>query len=118
MLEALLWLSLNVYHEGRNLDQLDQIAIAHVTINRSKNRKLPIKKVVLQPYQFSWTNQKEDYYPHEENAFDECVESALVALKGYDFTGGATHYHRVDIIPEWTNRLQYTRTYGSHILYK
>ena len=52
---ALLWLSLNIYYEARSEPKNAQIAVAQVTINRSKSRNLTIKEVVLQPYQFRWT---------------------------------------------------------------
>ena len=118
MIESLLWLALNIYHEARNQDQFDQLAVAHVTINRMVKRNLSIKEVVLQPFQFSWTHQKKDYIPYDKEAFKECEESAIIALSGFDFTGGATHYHNKGVIPEWTNRMVYLGTFGDHIFYK
>ncbi len=118
MIEAIFWLALNVYHEARNQEQLDQIAVAHVVINRSKSRSLPIKQVIFQPFQFSWTFQKEDYFPHDTKAFLECTKSAIAAVEGRDFTGGALYYHNINMIPEWSNRLEYTSTYGAHSFYK
>lgn len=120
LMTGILFLTLNVYHEARSEDQLAQMAVAHVTINRAKIRRLTIKDVVYQPYQFSWTHQKKGYQalPKDIDAYMVCLESASVAARGHDFTGGATHYHRNDVIPEWTNRMQYVGTFGAHHFYK
>lgn len=116
-LEAILYLALNLYHEGRGLEELDQLAIAHVVINRAEQQGKTIRQVVLQPYQFSWTTQ-EDYTLEEAEALLLCEELARVALNGVDFTGGATHYHLETVIPEWTNRMQYIASFGPHKFYR
>lgn len=120
LMEALLWLTLNVYHEARNQDQLDQIAIAHVTINRAKKHNKSIKAVVLSPYQFSWTHQLKDYQPKDLKAFLECYNSVLIAKQGYDFTQGATHYHEKKIKPKWRKdkNMVYIADFGAHRFYK
>ena len=75
LLEGLLWLTLNVYHEARSEPQVGQVAIVHVTLNRAKQKKMPIKAVVTQPYQFSWTFQKDSYIPNDTKAFLKCLQS-------------------------------------------
>ena len=57
---ALLWLTINVYHEARGEDALSQRAVAHVTLNRAKQHGYDVKKVVKEPYQFSWTLDKKN----------------------------------------------------------
>ena len=118
LMTGILILALNVYHEARSEDQLAQMAVAHVTINRAAESHLSIKEVVYQPYQFSWTHLKKNPIPDDVDAYIECLESVTVAAKGFDFTNGATHYHRQDVIPEWTNRMQYLGTFGVHKFYK
>lgn len=118
MLEALFWLTLNIYHEARSDDQISQIAIGHVVMNRAVKKHISVKDVIFEPFQFSWTFLIEDWVPHEERALEECDDSARIAWEGQDFTLGATHYHRTDTIPEWTNRMTYLDTYGSHAFYR
>ena len=118
LLEGLLWLTLNVYHEARSEPQIGQIAVAHVTLNRANQRNMTIKETVKQPYQFSWTFQKRSYVPKDPVAFLESLQSVYIALQSDDFTQGATHYHLKSVIPYWSNRYTYLEQYGSHKFYK
>ena len=117
LLSAIMWLSLNVYHESRSESPLAQIAVAQVTINRSKNRNLSIEQVVNQPFQFSWI-QEGKLIPDDIDAFIKSIYYVKMASELPDITKGATHYHHVKVIPEWTNRMQYVGTFGVHKFYK
>jgi len=117
MIEALLWLTLNIYHEARSEDQFDQLAVAHVTMNRAHKTKKSIKYVVLKDRQFSWTHQKTDYWPYDTKAFVECLHSAVVAARGFDFTGGATFYHEKSVRPYWARGMHQIGQFGAHKFY-
>ena len=118
LLEGLLWLTLNVYHEARSEPLVGQVAVAFVTLNRANEKHLPIKDVVKEPYQFSWTFQKDSYIPDDPRAFFECLKSVYIALQTSDFTNGATHYHHKTINPYWSAHFTYLNQYGSHKFYK
>ncbi len=118
LLEGLLWLTLNVYHEARSEPQVGQVAVALVTLNRANEQHLPVKTIVQEPYQFSWTFQKESYIPEDPKAFLECLKSAYLALKTEDFTQGATHYHLDSVDPYWSADYTYLNQFGSHKFYK
>lgn len=118
LFEGLLWLTLNVYHEARSEPQIGQIAVALVTMNRAKEKHLPIKAVVQEPYQFSWTSQKHSYLPDDPEAFMECMKSVYLALQADDFTDGATHYHLDSVNPYWSSQYTFLHQYGSHKFYK
>ena len=118
LLEGLLWLTLNVYHEARSEPQVGQVAVALVTLNRANARHLPVKQIVQEPYQFSWTFQKDSYFPDDPHAFLECLRSVYIALKTADFTEGATHYHLENIDPYWAADYTYLNQYGSHKFYR
>ncbi|EKD40414.1 MAG: Cell wall hydrolase, SleB [uncultured bacterium] len=118
LLEGLLWLTLNVYHEARSEPQIGQIAVAHVTLNRANEKRLPIKEVVQEPHQFSWTVKKESYLPDDPKAFLMCMRSAYLALQTSDFTQGATHFHLASVEPGWTAEYTFLDQYGSHKFYK
>ena len=119
LLEGLLWLTLNVYHEARSEPQIGQIAVAHVTLNRAKKEDLSIKDVVHKPHQFSWTRLHQDsYFPEDPQAFLKCMESVVIALKNEDFTHGSTHYHLTSVSPDWVSKYTFVKQYGSHKFYR
>jgi N-acetylmuramoyl-L-alanine amidase len=118
LLEGLLWLTLNVYHEARSEPQIGQIAVAHVTLNRANEKGLPIKEVVQQPHQFSWTVKKDSYLPEDPKAFLMCMRSVYLALQASDYSRGATHFHLESVEPKWTSEFTFLDQYGSHKFYK
>jgi N-acetylmuramoyl-L-alanine amidase len=115
VLEGILWLTLNVYHEARSEPQIGQVAVAQVTLNRARKAGKPIKEVVLAPYQFSWTLKSRDaWVPKEWGAFMKALEAVTIAVKSDDVTYGATHYHRYDIHPYWADDMKLVVSYGDH----
>jgi N-acetylmuramoyl-L-alanine amidase len=118
LLEGLLWLTLNVYHEARSEPRVGQMAVAYVTLNRAMEKRVPVKEVITQPYQFSWTFQKDSYIPDDPDAFFQCMHSIYLALKTPDFTNGATHYHLDSITPHWASAYTYVAQFGSHKFYR
>ncbi len=117
LLEGILWLTLNIYHEARSEPQIGQVAIAHVTLNRAKQKNISIKDVLEQPKQFHWI-EKKSYIPHNVPVFFQCMQSALIAVSTRDFTAGATHFHLVTKKPKWSSNLTYIDQYGSHKFYR
>lgn len=118
LLEGLLWLTLNVYHEARSEPKEAQIAVALVTLNRANEKQLQVKEVVQQPYQFSWTYRKGSYFPEDPKAFLQCLQSVYIALQTQDFTQGATHFHLESVTPNWIAEYTFLDQYGSHKFYK
>jgi N-acetylmuramoyl-L-alanine amidase len=117
-LEGLLWLTLNIYHEARSEPHIGQLAVAHVTLNRALKQNQSVESVVTAPNQFSWTLEKKSYLPEEPGVFIDCMESALEAMTGNDFTHGATFYHRQDVNPDWAQHLTFVDQYGVHKFYR
>lgn len=115
-ISILFWLTLNVYHEARGEDQIDQIAVAHVTLNRARKENETVKEVVLKPYQFSWVHTQ-PWMPKELPALIECFQSSVIAISGFDFTGGATHYHEKRVKPYWAKSKYRINTFGAHHFY-
>lgn len=118
VLTGLLYLTLNIYHEARSEDQLNQLAVAHVTLNRARQKNLPIKDVVLQPFQFSWTIDTNPFDIKEPEQLLVCLESAFLAIDGFDFTDGSTYYHLKRVHPYWADHYQLIAQFGSHLFYK
>ncbi len=118
LLEGLLWLTLNVYHEARSEPPIAQSAVALVTLNRAHEKKMPIKEVVQEPHQFSWTLRQDSYLPDDPKAFLQCMQSVYFALQNQDFTQGATHFHLDTVEPYWIAEYTFLDQYGSHKFYK
>ena len=91
-----------------------QLAVANVILNRFKDKRYPndIKRIVLQPYQFSAYNSKDEggndlvnvspnnpTYKKVKN-----IVELLLAGTLSDNTGGATHYWNPSLVnPSWGN---------------
>ena len=118
LLEGLLWLTLNVYHEARSESMISQMAIVHVTLNRAFAQGRPVKDIITQAHQFSWTTTKQSYVPDDPKAFMQCLQSVYAALQTDDMTKGATHFHSDRINPGWTSEYTYITHFGSHQFYK
>ena len=117
--EALLCLTLNVYHEARGEPFLGQVAVAEVTLNRVDDLRWPdtVCEVVWQKSQFSWTLEDQDP-PADLIAFHRAKQAAEYAMKNR--TMSATHYHHKDIIPIWSvhPRMDYLFTIENHRFYQ
>lgn len=110
-------MTLNVYYEGRGEPQLGQVAIAHVTLNRAGRTAKGVPSAVLQPHQFSWT-ESEVRVPGNPDALLVALHSSLVAIVGYDFTLGATHYHATSVDPYWASSMHFVTQIGNHKFYR
>lgn len=107
----------NIYFEARGESFKGKLAVAVVTINRTKLEGFPstICGVVHQPGQFSWVGTRvriRDY-----SAFNEALVAANMALENNKILGDfkATHYHSVAVNPEWG--LTRVAKIGRHIFY-
>lgn len=122
--EIVLWLSLNIYHESRGTPDRPQIAVAHVTLNRAKERNESVKEIVTDPHQFTWTKDKRKKgskpWKTDSKVFAGCAVNAVKAMVVPDITGGATHYHEVKMrrFPKWTNKMKRTTRIGPFVFYK
>jgi spore germination cell wall hydrolase CwlJ-like protein len=107
----------NVYHEARGESLAGKIAVAAVTINRTKHPDFPdtICKVVYQPHQFSWTtNYSQTVY--NRKAWKSCADAAIQAY--YGDTGTAIYFHHVSVRPRWAKSKTRVAKIGAHVFYK
>lgn len=111
-------LATNIYHEARGEGYLGGLAVAVVTLNRTKHEDYPrdICAVVYQKRQFSWTNNKR----HKPTVNAASVYLAKVALSQRHELRGlrATHYHTTKVRPRWRLQLQQVAHIGQHVFYK
>lgn len=111
-----------IAYEARSESEAGKVSVAHTILNRVKDRRWgnSIKKVVYQRAQFSYTGTQiqktkpssADWKSAKLLAFE--VLNGLVGSPVKD----ATHYHTVDVSPNWANRLEYVVTIGRHIFYR
>lgn len=115
-------MALNIYHESRGERVEGQIAVAHVTINRTKDSRWPetICDVVYESKQFSWTHMIKDHTPKEKKEWEEAKVIARDVMIGNvaDPTQGATHYHANWVNPWWAKEYKLTKVIGNHLFYK
>lgn len=106
-------LAANIHYEARGESKKGQIAVAHVTLNRTKDKRFPktVCGVVKQPGQFSWV--KDNPVMKAPKKFQEL---ALEVLSGKykDPTRGALFFHNGSV--ESFKRRELIRI-GEHIFY-
>ena len=108
----------NVYQESRGEPYKGKLAVALVTINRTKSERFPstICGVVYQKSQFSWTR---NYSKVKVNAiqWQQSKDAAVMAYMNQDILGNfyATHFHSTSVNPKW--KLHKIATIGNHIFY-
>jgi spore germination cell wall hydrolase CwlJ-like protein len=117
---AVICLALNIYHEARGESLTGQIAVAQVTLNRSRDPAYPdeIYEVVYQDHQFSWTSQEP---PEKELAsLALAIWIARKTLVGSlpDPTDGATHFYSGTKTPYWAPSMEVTNRIGGHTFLK
>ena len=127
-------LALNVYHEARGQSQEDQLAVAHVTLNRVESERFPdsVCEVVTQAKkqggkpvrnkcQFSWYCDGKSDKPKNEEAWSHAQWIADLAIRWYesgeDFSAGATHYHANTIEAWWAKHMSQTVRLDGHTFY-
>ena len=124
LLGQLFWLSVNVYFEARNQPYEGKKAVAHVVLNRGITRKLPIKEVIFQSKQFSWTNIDD---PQEKaikdfSIFILCARAAFDAFNensNGNYMQGVEFYFNPSVVrPKWSKKLTKVFTIGQHEFYK
>lgn len=121
-LNDILCLATNTYHEARGSTLKDQIASAHVVMNRVSDRRWSdnVCQVVWEPTQFSWTNDGKSDVPREEKAWEI---AQTVAYKVFfdvyeDNSDGSNHYHGLTVKPKWAREASFVKKIGGHYYYK
>jgi N-acetylmuramoyl-L-alanine amidase len=118
--EAVLCLSLNVYHEARGEPKVGQIAVALATRNRVRKEGSGYCWEVFKHAQFSWTAdaRKMGRLPTGE-AWESAQRIARYVIRGaHDFTRGATHYHNSTVMPRWARAMELAGSWGDHRFYR
>ena len=142
IIEAVMCLALNIYHEAKNQSMVGQVAVAQVVMNRVKDNRYPntVCEVVYQgPTRPSWEDPNKEYPIKHKCQFSwycdgksdepkknskewfKAKEYARIVLSGrivLDVTEGATHYHATYVRPSWAKTKTRTTRIESHIFYR
>lgn len=126
----------NIYHEAKGESFVGKIAVAFVTINRTKSEHFPsnicavVKQKTDRVCQFSWYCQnikrihsyKHSLTKQSDVVYNESMKVAEYVFYNHTFIGdptkGATFYHADYVRPNWGMSIRKTAKIGKHIFYK
>lgn len=112
---AVMCLALNIYHEARGEPIAGQRAVAHVTLNRARERRMSVCDVVFEPAQFSWTIK--DPKVTNEAAWAKALAVAKRASARAGRGVQANHYHARSVQPRWAGSMKVVAIIGQHVFY-
>jgi N-acetylmuramoyl-L-alanine amidase len=121
------WLAVNIYHEAGNQSKTGKMAVGIVTLNRVNHPSLfgdTVERVVKEPRQFSWYNNKVVPKPKNQKAWQESLYVAHLLLTNpnklaiIDKLRDATHYHATYVKPKWSESLVRVAQIGDHVFYR
>ncbi|MDD5513668.1 MAG: cell wall hydrolase [Candidatus Omnitrophica bacterium] len=121
MLNTVLWLALNIYHEARGEPIEGQKAVAKVTLTRAVEKGQSIEQVIWAKRQFSWTEDQFPDYPKDYRIFFRCCAAAEAALNEFingDTLQRANHYHADYVSPGWAGGMKFICQIGQHKFYR
>jgi len=121
-------LALNVYFEARGEPFIGKIAVAHVVLNRMRDRRFPASACMVVQQggdrvrhncQFSWWCDGKSDRPRHRTAWATSLAVAKEVYWGFaeDPTRGALWYHADYVDPSWNDVFVQTRVIGRHIFY-
>lgn len=121
-------LSEAVYYEARSESRSGQLAVADVVKNRVKSKHYPnticavIYEGAHRPFacQFSFACDGSMDRAPQGKAWQRSQNIAQVSLTGFvpDLTKNSTHYHTVNIEPDWSKTLEFKAKIGFHKFYR
>lgn len=116
----------NIYFESAHEPDIGKIAVAFVTLNRTRNKDFPssvcevVKQKTKSTCQFSWFCIIKDQTPKNSDVFAKILDISTFVYLNYDRmedpTYGALYYHADYVNPRWKN-LNHSTTIGRHIFY-
>ena len=116
-------LAKNIYHEASVESRLGQYAVAQVTLNRVKSKQYPntVCDVVMDPWQFSWANNKAIRWTHPKgplwNKSKQIAENVILRGKRVMGLEDALFYHADYVRPRWRKTDAKIAKIDRHIFY-
>lgn len=105
-----------IFKEANTESREGQIAVAHVVMNRVKNKEKRFPNTICEVVNhadFTYTNKKNIRY-------EELSKLAHGVITGQikDNTNGSTHFHHVNVKPSWRKQYIFKTRIGKHIFYR
>jgi Cell Wall Hydrolase len=120
-----------IYFEARGEPLEGQLAVAQVVLNRYTDLRYPksICGVVYEhragssayacQFSFSCDKWPEIVWNRDAWAIAKTIAFLANSRRLPDTTGGkATHYHTTWVSPDWSGKINFTRTLGNHVFYR
>jgi hypothetical protein len=111
-----------IYYEARGEGPSGQAAVAQVVLNRVRHPSFPksVCAVVYQGCQFSFACDGSTRARRERGAWNRAERMAAKALSGAVMAnvGNATHFHTINVSPNWGPSLMRVGQVGLHIFYR
>lgn len=115
ILESLVCIALNMYHEARSENIDAMLAVGHVVINRVHSDKYPDTpcdvvhqakydsngRLLIKQCQFTWYCDGKSDTPHNYEAWRLALVLAAEVMSTADNTNGALWYHADHVQPRW-----------------
>lgn len=119
-------LAKTMWGEARGESETGKKAVACVIFNRFLSKAWysanTVADVCLKKAQFScWNHSDPNREKLEKLTYIELepfFELIKEVLEEGDITGGATHYHTLNVNPAWNKEAEPTVVFGNHIFYK
>lgn len=110
-----------IVYEARSESDSGKLKVASVILNRVDHTRFPnsIKKVIYQPYQFSYTMDIHLQQSPTKYDWDVARDIALEALSGTRNTEALFYLNpkKVKKLPKWVLEYSYVETEGNHDFY-
>lgn len=110
-----------IVYEARSESDSGKLKVASVILNRVDHTRFPnsIKKVIYQPYQFSYTMDMHLQQSPSKYDWDVARDIALEALSGTRNTEALFYLNpkKVKKLPKWALVYSYVETEGNHDFY-
>jgi spore germination cell wall hydrolase CwlJ-like protein len=128
-MEQLMCIALAIYFEARGESSLGQWAVGNVVLNRIRDPRYPsdacavVKQgpwsaglPVRHKCQFSFYCDGKPEYVFDDRAWMKAMRVAGLSMT-LDIVGGATHYHTLQVAPEWSSGMKVTRELGGRLFF-
>jgi len=109
-------LAKNIYFEAGGEPEAGQFMVGFITMNRVRDKRWPnsVCKVVYQPGQFSWTENKKLKYKRSE----QILKIAKIVLRSKEIRNYGFYFKVTSFKSAYFRRLKKLMTVGNHTFYK
>ncbi len=110
-----------LYFEARGTGAQGKAAVAHVVLNRMRNREFPntVCGVIADRCQFSYRCDGKSDALSDPNARARAYRTAEAVLAGQpDITNGALFFHSARVSPGWFKTRPRVGTFGGNVFYR